>query len=416
MLFRPEALDAQRQPRLGGMLLLRPLSLSLLTAGVALAALCVIAFLILAEYTRKASTAGVLVPDRGLIRLVPAAAGTVLETRVHEGQVVAAGDVLFVLAQERPLLADAAQAQVERSLAERGRSLRESARQQQLLLETQQAALQRRLGALQQEQQQIDAEAALQQRRLDLARQGLARQQALQAQQFISSAQVQSKQEEVLAIEAAAQALGRQRVALLREREALQGELRALPSLLAGAVGEIERDQALLARESAEFNPERRLAVLAPQAGTVSTVLAQPGQSVGPGAALASLTPSGAVLQAHLYAPSSAVGFVRPQQPVRLRFEAYPYQKYGHWAGRVLQVSRTPLASNELAGLALPAVAAGGEPLFRITVALDPVPARSGPDPVTLNTGMRLQADVLLEKRRLIEWLFEPLLGWRERR
>jgi hypothetical protein len=28
---------------------------------------------------------------------------------------------------------------------------------------------------------------------------------------------------------------------------------------------------------------------------------------------------------------------------------------------------------------------------------------------------MQLEADVLLERRRLIEWLFEPLLGWRQR-
>jgi membrane fusion protein len=28
-----------------------------------------------------------------------------------------------------------------------------------------------------------------------------------------------------------------------------------------------------------------------------------------------------------------------------------------------------------------------------------------------LVAGMRMQADVLLERRRLIEWLFEPVLG-----
>ncbi|TAG12962.1 MAG: hypothetical protein EAZ40_15150, partial [Rhodobacterales bacterium] len=58
-----------------------------------------------------------------------------------------------------------------------------------------------------------------------------------------------------------------------------------------------------------------------------------------------------------------------------------------------------------LAALALPAVGAGAEPLFRITV------AREGEPVAPLSAGMRLQADVLLERRRLIEWLFEPLLA-----
>ena len=405
-LFRPEALEAQRQQWLGRVQLVRPLSLTVLTAGVVAVALALVAFLALAQYTRKATAVGVLVPDSGLIRLVPAAAGTVLERHVSEGQTVDAGEVLFVIGVERPLLDPAAQAQVQRSLAERRHSLEGSARQEQSLVRARQSALERRLQALELEQAQVDSEAALQQQRLALAEQSLARLQSLQAQQFISEAQVQAKNEELLGLRAAAQALARQRAALGRERAELEGELRTLPLTAGNTVGGIERDLALLAREAAEQDGERRLVVRAPQAGTVGAVLAERGQSVTPASALASLVPAGAALQAHLFAPSSAIGFVRPEQAVRLRFEAFPYQKFGHQPGRVVQVSRTPLAASELAALSLPAVAAGGEPMFRITVVLDEAPAA-----MPLAAGMRLQADVLLERRRLVEWLFEPLLG-----
>jgi len=405
-LFRPEALEAQRQQWLGRVQLVRPLSLTVLTAGVVAVALALAAFLALAQYTRKATAVGVLVPDSGLIRLVPAAAGTVLERHVSEGQAVSAGEVLFVIGVERPLLDPAAQAQVQRSLAERRRSLEGAARQEQSLVRARQSALERRLQALELEQAQVDSEAALQRQRLALAEQSLARLQSLQAQQFISEAQVQTKSEELLGLRAAAQALARQRAALGRERAELEGELRTLPLTAGNTVGGIERDLALLAREVAEQDGERRLVVRAPQAGTVGAVLAERGQSVTPASALASLVPAGAALQAHLYAPSSAIGFVRPEQAVRLRFEAFPYQKFGHQPGHVVQVSRTPLAASELAALSLPAVAADGEPMFRITVALDEAPAA-----MPLAAGMRLQADVLLERRRLVEWLFEPLLG-----
>ena len=111
-LFRPEALEAQAQPWLGRVQLVRPLSLSLLTVGVLAALAAAIAFLTIAQYTRRATVPGVLVPDRGLIRLVPTAAGTVLERNVAEGQTVASGDVLFVLGLERTQLADADEVQV----------------------------------------------------------------------------------------------------------------------------------------------------------------------------------------------------------------------------------------------------------------------------------------------------------------
>lgn len=409
-LFRPEALQAQSQQWLGSVQLVRPLALSWLTAGVLVTAVVVATFLCLAPYTRKATVPGVLVPDKGLVRVVPPAAGTVLERRVAEGQTVQAGDVLFVLALERSRLLPEVQAQVQRSLDDRRRSLGETARAQQVLAQSRLLAFERRLQALQTELQQLDVEASMQQQRLTLAEQGLARLQTLQAEQFISPAQAQAKSEEVLALRATAQGLARQRAGLLRERAEIEGERQALPALTDSAASSLSRELAQADRDAAEQDAEQRWVLRAPQAGTVGTVLAEVGQSVSGASALATLVPQGSVLQAQLYAPSSAVGFVQPGQAVRLRYEAFPYQKYGQQAARVTQVSRVPLASAEMAALSLSA-ATSAEPMFRITVALDGAPQATMP----LSAGMRLQADVLLEERRLIEWLFEPLLGLRSR-
>ena len=419
LLFRPEALEAQRSEWLGAVRLVRPPSLAWLTGAVIAVATVVGVFLWQAHYTRKATLHGVLAPDTGLIRLVAAQPGTVLDRRVTEGQSVQAGDVLYVLTLDRGTLESSAQSAVARSLEERKRSLDDASRVQRLLVESRSAALDRRLQALASEQDQIALEAGLQRQRLGLARDALARQEHLQSEQFISPAQVQIKHEELLAVQVQVQALERQRTALGRERAELEGERRSLPLLSRNTQGEISRDLASLARDSAEQDPMRQLVVRAPRAGTVSAVMAEPGQSVSPSSALASLIPEGATLLVQLYAPSSAIGFVRPGQTVRLRYEAFPYQKFGQQTGQVLQVSRVPLAPSELVALALPiagqslTAAATAEPLFRITVKVDEA---AGPAmPQALVAGMRVQADVLLERRRLAHWLFEPLLGLTER-
>jgi membrane fusion protein len=413
-LFRPEVADAQRQNWLGQVQLVRPLSLSVLTLGVLAALALVLAFLFFGEYTRKARIGGVLVPDLGVIRLVPPVQGRVLERHVQEGQTVRAGDLMFVLALESSTLSNDVQARVQRSLEERRRSLEEAARQQALLGEGEMQSLQRRLDEMKREQRQIEAEAALHHQRLTLAQQSLERLESLSRDQFISPAQVQTKKEELIGLQAQAQALQRQAAALARDRAALEGEQRGLPMQLRSRQGAIERDLAALSREAAEQDAVRQIVVRAPQDGTVSSVLAEPGQSVSPASALASLIPAGARLQAHLFAPSGAVGFVRADQEVRLRFEAFPYQKFGHQTGHVLQVSRTPLAAPELAGLPLSGLAANealSEPMFRITVAMDRPELRAFGASQPLVAGMRMEADVLLERRRLIEWLFAPVLG-----
>ena len=121
-------------------------------------------------------------------------------------------------------------------------------------------------------------------------------------------------------------------------------------------------------------------------------------------------------LEAHLYSPSRAVGFVRPGQRVRLRYQAYPYQRFGHYDGVVVSVSRTALSPGDLppplAALTSLTGLTGGaaaEPLYRITVALASQSITAYGAPVALQPGMVLEADVALERRRLFEWVLDPL-------
>lgn len=411
-LFRREALERHRQDWLGSIQLIRPVSLSVVTGLVVLAAIAVAAYLTLGEYTRKARVSGYLVPDRGVIRLVAPQPATVVEAHASEGQSVHAGDVLFVLAVGQATLSGDTQAAVQSSLASRERSLQSASRQRQQLEHAQSTAIDAQIADMRRELDAMAAEAALQRQRLALAQDALTQYEGLRNQNFVSSAQVRSKAEDVLGVKAQLQALERQRATRLREIAALQSQRAELPLRTQAAQGEIDRDIAALAQASAENEARQRIVVRAPQDGIVSGVLAARGQTVTPAAALASLLPADAKLQAHLFAPSSAVGFVRANQAVQLRYQAFPYQKFGHQGGEVAQVSRSPLQTTELAGLPLPAaISASGEPLYRITVNLDRQSVAAYGQAQALSPGMQLEADVLLDRRRLIEWLFEPVLG-----
>ncbi|MCW5661108.1 MAG: HlyD family efflux transporter periplasmic adaptor subunit [Burkholderiaceae bacterium] len=408
-LFRPEAIEASRQQWLGEVRLVRPVSLSVLVVLLLLCAMAIGTWLVLGEYTRKAHVRGVLVPDRGWIRLVSPQVATVAERRVSQGQAVRAGDVLFVLSLEHQTRDGGAQQRVHRSLLARQDSLLESLDAQQRLSREQDAALSLRLSTLQRETGQLDSEMELQRQRLLLSQQSLARLESLRAEGFATTAQIQAKSEEVLGLRAQVASLERQRSTLARDIVALEGQRRELPLQVRARAGELQREAQALAKEAAESDAKHELLIRAPQDGTVAAVLAEPGQSVAPDAALASLVPADARLQAHLYAPSSALGFIRPEQPVHLRVAAFPHQKFGHQPGQVLQVSSTPLQAGELA--ALPLASKPNEPLYRVTVSLQQQHVIAYGREQPLAAGMQLEADVLLERRRLVEWLFAPVLG-----
>jgi membrane fusion protein len=390
---------------------MQPLSLRLLGFCALCAVAAVIAFLNIGQYTRKARVSGYLVPDRGVLRVSAPQAGTVLERRVAEGQSVHAGDVMFVLSL------DSASQSIEgiaQNLAARQQSLQGTAAQQQQINQSQARMLRERAAGLQRELVQLQAEADLRGQREALAKESLARWENLAKDQFISPAQVQTKREELLGLMAQGQALERQREGLRRDLESVQAQISELPLRSEVQQGEITRDLAALKQQSLETEGRRRLVLRAPSDGIVSTLQADPGQTVAANAALANVLPAQTQMQAQLYAPSSAVGFVRPEQAVLLRYQAFPFEKFGQQGGHVLQVSRAPLSPAELATLNLPVSVSqslASEPLYRITVVLDKQTVEAYGQPQALAAGMQLDADVLLEKRRLIEWIFEPLLS-----
>jgi Cation efflux system protein CusB domain 1 len=138
------------------------------------------------------------------------------------------------------------------------------------------------------------------------------------------------------------------------------------------------------------------------------------------GVARTSASTSGVVtqLEAHLYSPGSAVGFLRVGQPVRLRYDAYPHQKFGHHEGVIASISRAAISPKDLppqlASHATPRSAeSAATPTYRVTVKLASQTVAAPGESVPLEAGMLLEADVALEKRRLYAWVFEPFMDRR---
>ena len=384
-LFRPEAVDAQRTKPAGDIVLIQPLSFGFLTAlAVGLAGL-VVAFFVWGTYTKRSTVVGQLTPDSGLIKVHVQQPGVILEKRVSEGQPVTAGDVLYVVSSERRSSTQGdTQANISMNVKARQRSLRAE------LASTRQR--------LQAELSNIDDQIRVQRIQIQLAEDLLARYTVLAEQGLVSQVVLQEKQGEALAQQAALQSLERNRLSVAYD--------------LRAQVAGLERDIASAEQELTESEARRRLVITAPESGTATAVVAEVGQVVDTERPLASIVPTGAKQEAHLYVPSRAVGFVKRGDPVLLRYQAYPYQKFGHHRGIVATVSRTALVSHELIGTSMPPSGGAGianEPLYRVTVDLESQSVDAYGQTQPLQSGMLLEADLLQDTRRLYEWILEPL-------
>ena len=409
-LFRQEALDARRTGWLGVICLAQSPRLWLLTVFATLAALAIVAFLTLGTYTRRSSVVGQLVPTQGLATVLAPATGVVGQLDANEGQRVDAGQALAVITVPRATpLAGNTQAALEWRLNQRQAGLLSVQDAQQQQLQAQADGLRAQLATAQRELAQTEAEVATRQAQARIARETLDRLRQLQDRQYVSLLQIKQQDSVALDYAGQAQALQRQSSGALRAIAQLQQALRELPGQQQAVAASLQRDLAQLEQERVQTQAQGALAVSAPVGGVVATQLVKPGQSVQAGQPLLSLLPGDGKLEAELLVPSRAIGFIEPGDSVLLRYQAYPYQKFGHHQGKVQRISRSALGAGELGNAQV------AEPHYRVTVALDQQAVTAYGNQEPLKPGMRLDADILGEKRRLIEWVFEPLYSLKGR-
>lgn len=416
-MFRPEVLAERQTQWLGTVLLTPRLSHALFTVLGVLAAAAIVGLLFYADFTRKARISGWLVPEEGLMRVFAPRPGVVAGLHVKEGAQIRKGEPLVTLSDElQSATLGATQAEIARRIAERRRSLREERNQQEQLLAQQQRALSGRLQALRSELTQIERDIVLLKSRVAIAERTEAMHRSMRDKGFISKLSLQQAEAEKLEQRIRLGALERNQTTIRRERLAVEGELRDLPLMIQKEIGTIQRNISQLEQERAEAEARREIVVPAPQDGTVTAIQTVLGGHANIAVPLLSIVPPNAQLEAHLYSPSRAVGFVRTGQRALLRYQPYPYQRFGHYQGEVASISRSAVSPAELppqlaslTSLTGPQSGAATEPIYRVTVSLASQTVTAYGQPVPLQPGMLLEADLALEKRRLYEWVLDPL-------
>jgi len=149
--------------------------------------------------------------------------------------------------------------------------------------------------------------------------------------------------------------------------------------------------------------------VPAPKGGRV-TLQAREGSSIAEGGALAIILPPGAKLKAQLWAPSRAAGFMQIGDEVRLRYDAFPYERFGAAHGRIIAIASAPTNPRDL-----PLAMEATEGLYRVDVKLEEQVVRAYERDWPLAVGSRVTADVVLESRSLLSWVVDPLRAVKNR-
>lgn len=400
-LFRPEAVERSKSKPLSGILLIQPLAVNVLTVVSLLIGFALLAFLIFGTYTKKERVTGVLLPNLGLVRVAAPQMGTVIKREVVEGQLVERGHVLYRISSDR-----AVGSEVEGQLASnqselKRQSLEEQLNRQNSMNEISSLQSAQKISGLQHQLAQISSELSIYNEQLRIADDVYKRNQTLVEEGFISSAVLEGKRNDYL------NQLNNQK-RLMREKTSIQQQLSSAKTELQDAKLKGDNQNASIAQSITDNETQRELLVLAPIDGVASAIQADVGQVVNANAVLLSIVPADAQLEANVYLSSRAIGFIKEGNDVLLRYQAFPYQKFGQHEGQVVSISKVALTNNELIEAG---ILKATEPMYRVKIQPKSQTIMAYGKQEALQPSMQLEADILMDTRRLYEWLFEPLFS-----
>jgi len=141
------------------------------------------------------------------------------------------------------------------------------------------------------------------------------------------------------------------------------------------------------------------------------------GTVVQPGTVLLTLVPKEETLRAEVWVSNEDIGFVRQGQPVKLKFAAFPFQKYGMVDGTVEHVSADSADGNTGNGANPNDKAPGKTPplLYKALVTLKAMRLEMDGERFLLSAGMQSNAEILLGTRTVAEYLLSPVRkAWHE--
>ena len=410
LLFRQEVIDFQQHNRQWGQVaLLQPLSTKIITWFIAASVALILTFLFLAPYARKETVIGYLTPTAGTAKIFASQQGTIKEIYVKEGQEVEKGQPL--LAVETSQIAANGQdvnTSILATLESQQNLLTKQIAAEQERTKSEQARLTALIGGLEAEMSELQAQIENQTQRIRVSNELVSSVTGLRAKGLISELEYRQRELAALDQQQKLNSLKQQLAARQNQLTETRYSLEQLPTVMAGKIQSLRSELATTEQHMAEISGRRAYVLRAPAAGRVSTLQATVGQFADPRRPQMEIVPNESVLQAELFVPARAVGFVRPGQEVRILYEAFPYQQFGTYGGRVNNVSQTILTKSDTSGpIELK------EPAYRITAALDRPDIDAHGKRIPLQADMLLRADIILEKRSLMSWFLDPLLSVR---
>ena len=406
-LIRKEVIDEQSNA-VEGRFLMTPKPVYSAIAGLLVVwIVALIIYLNTESYSRKTSVSGWLEPSHGVFKLyADARRGKVLEVLVNEGQLVNKGTPLIKINYSSDdALGNRVSTQLLMELEAKQSRTHQSIQRLRALHHAQQQRLEEQLVQSKQTLSALDAIVELSQTQWALAFKQWEKAQTLLSQGHISQADFENRTLQRLTAEQQLTLAQKDQNDERAKITALNHELVTLPKQQANEMANVENTYSDLTQQIVSHKSNAEETIYAPHSGVISGLHVKTGYTIDSSRPLLTLLPKNADIQARIAVPVRSAGFLRKGQALHIRYDAFPYQKFGVQSGEIVKISPSLVLPGELTDVPISI----SEPAYLVTATLTTNEIMAYGNSISLKAGMTFSADVDLSQRTLMEWLMEPL-------
>ncbi len=411
-LFRTEVSDKKRDENFfGDVVLIRPVSFSIYTTLFVIFIISLGLFLFFGKYASKETVLGVVNPESGLVKVYAPQRGIVVSRNINEGDDVQKGDIIYHVTMERYLgEGQEVQALVAKETEKSIQIIESQIKEQTILSELRKTDFKNQLKYTRQEIQSIKSEITLHEKRVALYAKDVKRLEKIAQKKFIPKTEYTKSYQIHLDSQVSLEQLRRNLTTSQNHKLQFSMELKKIPVELAQNTLSYEKSLSELRQRLAEVRSNQSYTVIAPASGRVTSLIYMQGDTIKPESPLLTILPSNIELKAILYVPTRAAGFLETGQEVKIKFDAFPYQRFGLYGGVVDQISKNIMIPGEVM---LPVEVK--EPVYKVSVKLSKQTVTAFGREQHLQVGMLLQGDIVRHRSRIIDWVLEPLYSLKGR-
>lgn len=192
---------------------------------------------------------------------------------------------------------------------------------------------------------------------------------------------------------------------------ALESQISTQAASFDNQIYQMELQRFELQKEQHNIDAGGTIIVRALAAGRIDSLSVTVGQMVNAGDSLLQILPH--TIDHYtlvLWVPNDAIPYLTLGDRVNIRYEAFPAEKFGQFAGTVTVISRAPASPQEMLTYqgAPRSALTSAIPYYKVIVRPDKQAVMYGGERLSLENGIKAQSTLFLEKRRLYQWMFSP--------